>query len=192
MSAVLAITVAAGLLAQTDPSPDPCVVDREAMLALSPRDFDQRRDMGWRPLSHIAQCRTAAADLIEAYRRANWRSMTIRQMHSSYWHEGQIRAASGDIDRAIPLMMAGTSPLDVGRTDYHLGTIAFLQGDLPGLLRARERLAALPVPDDLEEMREAARQAGAEFHWPPNLDVLDRLIACFGRPYSEAYAGCTD
>jgi hypothetical protein len=26
-----------------------------------------------------------------------------------------------------------------------------------------------------------------ELKWPMNLDVLDGLIACFDRPYSEAY-----
>lgn len=186
------IAVAVALVAQTDPSVDPCAVDQEAMLALSAQDFDQSDDKGWRPLGDIAECRTAAAELIRAYRRANWRSMTTGQVHTSYWHEGQMRAASGDTERAVPLLMAGTNPSSVGGAEYPLGTIAFLRGDRAGLILARERLAALPAPSDLEEMREAARQAGAEFEWPPNLHVLDRLIACFGKPYSEAYVGCSD
>jgi hypothetical protein len=30
------------------------------------------------------------------------------------------------------------------------------------------------------------------FSWSPNLDVVDRLIACFGRPYKEAYGNCRE
>lgn len=192
MSMLASIAVAVALIAQPDQSADPCAVDQEAMLALSPQDFDQSDDRGWRPLGDIAECRAAAAELIRTYRRTNWRSMTTGQVHTSYWHEGQMRAASGDADRAVPLLMAGTNPSSVGGAEYQLGTIAFLRGDLAGLTLARERLAALPVPKDLEEMREAARQGGAEFEWPPNLHVLDRLIACFGKPYSEAYGTCPD
>ena len=122
-----------------------CDVDRDTVMALSPAEFDQGEDTGWRPLAERPECRGTAADLIRQYRRANWRSITTGQAHSSYWHEGQMRAASGDNDAAVPLLMAGTNPSSIGNAEYELGTIAFLRGDLPGLLRARERLAALPL-----------------------------------------------
>jgi hypothetical protein len=50
-------------------------------------------------------------------------------------------------------------------------TIAFLEGDREGLLAAREQIASGPEWE------------GAI----PNLNVVDRLIANFGKPYSEAY-----
>lgn len=178
-----------GSPAQAD-SPVACTYDSEAVLALTPDEFDQGEETGWRPLAETPECRTAAAELIDLYRRTNWRSMTTNDVHSSYWHEGQLRAASGDHDRAVLLLMAGTNPNSIGNGEYELGTIAFLRGNLPGLLRARERLAALPPPDDWAEMRLAYEAAGVEPQWPPNLDILDGLIACFGRPYDEAYGRC--
>lgn len=169
-----------------------CAFDQDAALALSARDFDQGEAVGWRPLAETPECRAIAAELIRLYRRTNWRSMTTGQVHSSYWHEGQMRAASGDNERAVPLLMAGTNPSGIGQGEYELGTIAFLRDDLPGLLKARERLAALPLPEDWDEMRQAYVAADVEPQWPPNLDVLDRLIACYGKPYDQAYAGCSD
>ena len=54
---------------------------------------------------------------------------------------------------------------------YVDATEAFLKGDLDGLKAARDRIAAGPKLDGV----------------PANLDVVDRLIARFGRPYREAY-----
>ncbi|REM04450.1 hypothetical protein DSI28_13020, partial [Mycobacterium tuberculosis] len=45
-----------------------CAVDRAAMLALTPEQFDQDLRGGWRPMAEKAQCQLAAADLIAAYR----------------------------------------------------------------------------------------------------------------------------
>ena len=53
--------------------------------------------------------------------------------------------------------------------DYVSGTEAFLRGDRDTLQAMRERLAKAPEINQ------------------PNLAVLDRLIANFGRPYAEAY-----
>lgn len=191
MSILIAVValIGFGTPAQAD-GPSACTYDREAILALTPDEFDQGKQAGWRPLAETPQCRMTAAELIELYRRTNWRSMTTNDVHSSYWHEGQMRAASGDHDRAVLLLMAGTNPNSIGSGEYELGTIAFLRGDREGLLRARERLAALPIPDDWAEMRLVYEAAGIEPQWPPNLDILDGLIACFGRSYDEAYGRC--
>ncbi|MGH7018561.1 MAG: hypothetical protein ACREEY_01690 [Brevundimonas sp.] len=58
-------------LAQSPPAADPCAYDREAMMAQSARDFDQAPS-GWRSVAKTPGCEAQAADLIKAYRRANW------------------------------------------------------------------------------------------------------------------------
>lgn len=69
--------------------------------------------------------------------------------------------------------------------EYVNASIAFLERDLAALRAARVRLADLPVPSDF-----AALDGSAVRHdpvWPLNLDVVDGLLACFGKPYEEAY-----
>lgn len=64
---------------------------------------------------------------------------------------------------------------------YREGSIAFMEGDLTRLKAARDALATLPRDPMLKGLD------GSEVAWPPNLDALDGLIACFGKPYSVAY-----
>lgn len=170
-----------------------CDYDRAAILALSPEAFDQDMNGGWRPLADKPECRGAAADLLAAYRHAHWGDLGPDQLHLNYWHEGQIRASLDQRDRAVRLLMAGVNPNDSGSgfDDYALGTVAFLRNDRPALEAARARLAALPMPDSFRRAAETFREKyGREVKWPMNLDVLDGLIACFGRSYDEAYGDC--
>ena len=180
----------AAILLQTAPAADPCAYDREAMLALSPEAFDQDLEGGWRLLGAKPECREVAADLIAAYRTEHRATMKAGDLHTSYWHEGQLRASLNQPTRAVRLLMAGVNP-DVqtdGFQDYALGTVAFLNRDMPSLMAARARLAATPEPDHWAEAVEQFRSRfGLEMKWPLNLEVLDGLIACFGKPYSEAY-----
>ena len=75
--------------------------------------------------------------------------------------------------------------------DYALGTVAFLQGDLSELKAARKRLAKVPEPEWFKKEQEEIRaQTGDAPTWPINLNVLDMLLACWGRPYAVAYQGC--
>ena len=152
-----------------------CSVDKEAMLRLSPSDFDQGPH-GWRALAAKPDCHLATADLIAEYRHKHWRTSELFELHISYWHEGQMRASADQRELAVKLLLAGVSPQSIGFSDYALATVAFLQNDLEALRTARARLAAAPKP--------------AEFtgKWPPNLDVVDGLLACFGKPYLEAYS----
>jgi len=39
-------------------------------------------------------------------------------------------------------------------------------------------------------MQAAAAARDVTLAWPPNLDILDQLLACFDRPYREAYSDC--
>ncbi|GEM_PF-3407146 len=96
-------------LAQSPPAAVPCAYDHEAMMAQSTRDFDQTPS-GWRSVAQTPGCETQAADLIKAYRRANWAAHKPAEIHTSYWHEGQMRAAAGQDQAAIPLLMAGSTP----------------------------------------------------------------------------------
>ena len=182
-------------IAQADPGAvaDTCVHDRAALLALSPANFDQDLDGGWRPLGEKPECAEIAADLLADYRKTRWGELTPGELHTNYWHEGQLRAGLGQTQAATRLMMAGVNP-DMARSgfaDYALGTIAFLHQDRAGLLAARERLAALPKPPDFDDAaRRFKAQYGLELKWPANLGVLDGFIACFGRPYNEAYGAC--
>ncbi|EKY25333.1 hypothetical protein HMPREF0185_02894 [Brevundimonas diminuta 470-4] len=171
-----------------------CTHDRAALLALSPADFDQDMSSGWRPLGEKPECAELAADLLADYRKARWGELTPGELHLNYWHEGQLRAGLGQTDAATRLMMAGVNPemSRSGFSDYALGTIAFLHKDRAGLLAARARLAELPKPPDFDDAaRRFKAQYGLELKWPANLSVLDGLIACFDRPYNEAYGACS-
>ena len=182
-------------IAQAEPASvsEACAHDRAALLALSPAAFDQDLGGGWRPLGEKPECAEIAADLLADYRKARWGELTPGELHVNYWHEGQLRAGLGQTDAATRLMMAGVNPemSRSGFSDYALGTIAFLHQDHAGLLAARERLAALPKPPDFDDAaRRFKARYGFDLEWPANLKVLDGFIACFDRPYSEAYGAC--
>lgn len=173
-----------------------CSVDLDAITKLSPFEFDQL-PKGWRSLAR-PNCNAAAADLIAAYRVVNWSRLDASQVAISYWHEGQSRAMAGQTEAAIPLLLAGVNPglgaageqkllpYSSAFSQYALATVAFLQNDLPGLKAARARLGAVPQPGDFAKLNANSPRPAM---WPMNLDVVDRLIACFGKPYAEAY-GC--
>src|SRR5688572_29758065 len=107
-----ALSVGAAEQAGTAPSaeqaiPDnDCSVDTEAMLALSPHDFDQG-PQGWRTLAEKPDCHAATADLIAEYRQKHWRTFELYELHISYWHEGQARAFADQREPAIRLLLAG-------------------------------------------------------------------------------------
>jgi len=177
----------------------PCDYDREAMLRLDRNTFDQDDDLGWRKLGNRAECRTEAADLIALYIEAHREELArVWQIPSFKWHEATTRAFAGDTPRAIELMHQSLKP-EVGPrefegwtayalpwNDYVRATIAFLERDADALAQARERLAASAVPDGFSET-DISAASGIAAAWPPNLGVVDGLIACFDRPYLEAY-----
>lgn len=171
----------------TGPAAKPCGYDREKMLALDERTFDQDGKTGWRILEENPRCYVAAADIIRDYRKAHHSSASIL-----FWHEGQMRASAGQTKAAIPLFeKSRKQPDPAGWNLYVDGTIAFLRHDRHALQAARDRLAALPTPADWH----AVGPDGKPFpiKWPPNLNVLDGLLKCFDRSYDEAYssAACT-
>ncbi|MEL6666736.1 MAG: hypothetical protein AAFQ24_11395, partial [Pseudomonadota bacterium] len=89
-----------------------------------------------------------------------------------YWHEGQIRAFQEQTEQAIELFALSLKPEHENRrnwNEYALASIAFLQQDFPELLRQRTKMVSGDRQQDI------------------NLGVVDGLIACFGKPYAEAY-----
>ncbi|MCR5874961.1 hypothetical protein LRS10_12710 [Phenylobacterium sp. J426] len=175
--------ILAAALAATAPD---CSYDRSALLALDQQAFDQDPKGGWRAIANRPGCEAAAADLLRDYRLAHPRSSNEGIL---YWHEGQLRAFAGDAPSAAPLLAKSRKVTDTAAWNPYVdATIAFLEGDKPRLLAARETLiAATPPPTWAQTVADAEARFGVRFSWPPNLDVVDGLIACFGRPYREAY-----
>jgi hypothetical protein len=194
--AALVALVAATPLAFGEPTAAPqCQHDRQALLALTPQAFDADLEGGWRPLADREGCLIVAADLIAAYRAAH-ADLSDQRAERLRWHEAQLRAAAGETDAAIALFATTYRQGDTiyvrANNLYSDATLAFLRRDRAALERARAELAALPKPDGFEEAVEnARRQYGEDFArgitWPNNLDVIDGFIACFDKPYREAY-----
>ena len=181
----------------TTPASSMCAYDKRAMLALSEDAFDQDLSNGgggWRKIGNISGCEFAAAELISVYRGKHPSSSSTLA-----WHEGQMLASAGTSARAIPLLeSAKKDPTKdgAGWNHYVDATIAFLRNDKTELVLARGRLAAVPYPasSDLPALKEGyieflgqGGQPAMRVRWPPNIDVVDGFVACFGKPYNEAY-----
>ncbi len=165
-----------------DPRPD-CRHDRAALLAMSEEAFDQDLTGGWRSLDQ-RDCLAEAADLLRDYRNAAPR----KDPQILAWHEGQERGYLGQKDAAVALFRQTYRPAATDKSGWNFyvdGTIAFIEGDLQGLQSARAKLASLPRPKREQVFIYKGRRI--PMAWPPNLNVLDGLIKCFGHPYREAY-----
>ena len=176
-----------------DTVPD-CSVDRDAVMALDEAGFDQALpDGGWRRLD-TPGCHLAAAELIAA-----WRASHPQASPTVAWHQGQMLAQGGRNADAIPLLAHSRKPVeqDVAGWNHYLdATLAFLRADRGAFDRAREALATQSYPDMpgmpplVDGYMEVPTQQGQppmRVRWPPNLDVVDGLMRCFGKPYAEAY-----
>jgi hypothetical protein len=180
---------------------DPCAHDQAAMLALDEEAFDQdlaNGGGGWRAIGNVPGCELAAADLIAAYRNQHPAASALLA-----WHEGQLRAMAGQYDRAIALLDQDRKPADrdpMGWNRYVDATIAFLRHDKRALVKARKALAGVPysqasglppLKDGYFELPAPPGQVPSRMRWPPNIEVVDGLVACFDKPYSQAYEpGC--
>lgn len=176
-----------------------CDYDQNAMLRLDPNTFDQDSNVGFRKLGDRPECRNAAADVIALYIETHQEQLARQwQVPSFKWHEATMRAFAGDNVRAIDLMRESIKP-EIGPdefvgwseyarpwNEYVKATIAFLKNDRRGLERARNRLAKSPMPAEFAKI-DTSQTGGILPSWPQNLDVVDGLIACFGKPYEEAY-----
>jgi hypothetical protein len=173
----------AALVASLALAPPPCAYDRDRIMALDQQAFDQDLAGGWRVLAREPACYLAAADLIRDYREAHRLTDSIL-----YWHEGQMRAEAAQNEAAIALFGRArhAEPDPFGWNLYVDASIAFLRGDRPALQRARDALAALPRPEDFQPRDVNGHPINLA--WPPNLNVVDGFIRCFGQTYEQAYA----
>lgn len=166
---------------------DQCTYDLGAMMRLDFDAFDQTHGSGWRILGNTPGCEAVTAELIARYRIEKIEDQRRGLMH----HEAQLRAAAGQTDAAIAL-------LEELRTDetapemlaYRDAELAFLRNDRDALIAARERLMRVPPPEGFSETLARFRERYPDQtppSWPLNIETVDSLIACFGRPYGEAY-----
>ncbi|MEX2258355.1 MAG: hypothetical protein WD672_06565 [Woeseia sp.] len=157
-------------------------------MSLDEKTFDQDASDGWRKIASRSGCEKSAAELIRIYREANSPDKEIL-----LWHEGQLRAMTGETTRAIELLTRSRKdPSEVDRfgwNHYVDATVAFLLGNQADLRQARDRLAATPMPDDFSPVDSFGNPLN--LRWPPNLNVVDGLISCFGKGYETAYNDCS-
>lgn len=179
---VFAACLCLGIAGCAQPVADSCEASADAMLDMTFAAFDQGAD-GWRSLDSSLACSDHADDVLAEYRSRHGPGLSPANTSLLTWHEAQVLAAQGDPVRSADLMREAAYPGEPQWQQlYREGSIAFLEGDMARLHLARDRLSRLPrdaslvVPD------------GKPAAWPPNLDVLDGLISCFGKPYSVAYA----
>ncbi|MRW92794.1 hypothetical protein GJ699_22605 [Duganella sp. FT80W] len=192
-----ALLLCCGLLnsaSAQDAPPASCAYDRAQMLALDETQFDQMPS-GWRSLEAKPECAVVAADLLRDYQQAHQSESGLL-----FWHEAQLRADAGQDAAAIALMEKSRKPASADTGDWNPyvdATIAFLRKDRAALEQARASLLAFqpppgadlpPIVNGYIELDFADGQK-RKIRWPPNIDVVDGLIACFDKPYTEAYGG---
>ena len=188
-SCFLALTLLSLSVANAAPIESERSYDKEKMLELSPRAFDQNYDEGWPSLVKNGECLKPAADLIHLYYTKN--KVSEGAMRTLVWHEGQLRAETGQYQRAIELMEKATKPAEKdgsGWNHYVNATIAFLESDLNKLKAYKEKLAMVPKPAGFNPRD--AQGNPVDVPWPPNLSIVDSFIRCSGKTYAEVYAGC--
>jgi hypothetical protein len=145
-------------------------------LQLSYQDFDQRPGEGWRKIADKGEY-LEGAKLIDLYEKEKkglkeWQKVNLR------FHAGQLYAFANQKDQALARFKKALYAKEPANSPirwnaYVLATIAFLERDRKKLTKLREEIAKGP------------KLQGAV----PNLDVVDRLIKYFDKPYSAAYRG---
>ena len=148
----------------------------DALLALSLMSFDQDHAGGWRELQSKG-CELTAAMLIDSYVVDAPEELKMIQWEGLYFHAGQLYAMAGLRKLAVRRMLRslnlheGTDE-DIAWNTYVFATVGFLQGDREELAHQRLVLAsAKPTREN-----------------KINLRVVDGLVRCFDKPYSDAYS----
>ena len=181
-----------------------CGVDAEALdvfMEMDQSSFDQDFTGGWREVYEREGCGVGAAVLVETY--ILFSQPFPPETHGILrWHAGQILANEGETARALAFFQGTYLPEDDGsKSDWDLyvdATIAFLDNDQVALENARDVLAARTPDEETMALRQQFLDDNPTITMPDgfvtesqNLPVVDGLVACFGRPYSEAYGDCT-
>lgn len=188
--AVLILVSGCQSIGQTDTCSLP-PQDTKRLLSLNFEEFDQDLKGGWRAFGDRRGCEARSARLIEAYLRKHRNDIPAKRVATLNWHLGQMWASAGNARKAIVAFEA-TKPEGGDAQNYYAdATIAFLKRDRKAFDQARAGLAALPPPKNWDK---AVADYEKRFNmpgpvWPMNLDVVDRLGACFDQPYWLAYSG---
>lgn len=171
-------------------------IELERLINLPQDEFDQDFQGGWRPYGDQDGCERATADLILTYLLY---SPHVDELGLLRWHAGQMMAAAGNYDGAIPLFLASKDDEATAWNAYVDGSVAFLKGDRDAIEAARVALLAF-APDEEEqaatrrflEQNPNIRVPEGFITDPPNLPVIDRLRTCWGSNYQTAYRGQCD
>lgn len=171
--AIIAMALASPLRGGAQSSAESCLIahsERHRLLGLSLEAFDQQRDSGFRAVANL-RCFAAAATLVDEYVQQHRSQLSPRQIGLLRWHAGQLYAYAGNSSVARARMLDAIDleepePPFFPWNDYVRATIAFIDGNRDLLLQHRERIAATVSKG--------------------NLNIVDKLIECFGRPYLEA------
>ena len=170
-------------------------VEFERLMDLSFRAFDQDMNGGWRSVQKRDGCERSAGELIKSYivySRADI-SDSVRTLR---WHAGQMFATADHTTEALALFKAARAVKAGKDLDlYAQATIAFLERDKAALIAARNALAAIEVSDDELESRRRFLEENPDIRMyegflyePSNLGTVNGLLACFDKPYREAYS----
>ena len=175
------------LLASATHAHSECVYDRDAVLALDYKTFNSRSN-GWKVIAKNPDFSDIVADLISSYRSIHADSLLPRDSETLSSQEGDIRAIKGDSQTAITLFQASLNETDSITRLVTVAKIAFLKRDKEALLKARTDMAGLPKPKGFDAANEAyIARGGKSMTWPPLLESVDGLVACFDKTYAEAY-----
>lgn len=156
-------------------------VQRQTLLDLPFKQFDQQAGSGWRPL-YARKCYIEAASLLKAYVKEH--PTIARKQYMLAFHTGQMFALAGEYPKAIHWMEKGYSNRKSDLIDWNAfvnANIAFLKHDYAALLRQRSLINQEPAMPDQPLVPSWA--VGKKM----NLDVVDGFIACFAKPYELAY-----
>ncbi len=179
------------ITAHADDVAEECAHDRAALLALDREAFDQDPEGGWRPLADNKACERVAADLIAAWRKANLPDASQEEVRILHWHEGQLRAFSGDyVSARASFQKSHTlNPLQIHWNHYVDATLAFIDRDHDAFITALDTLKNMPEPFWWPQVQaEFRKKFDTDPEWPPNLNVVEGLLSCFEEDYRTAYS----
>jgi hypothetical protein len=144
--------------------------EERALQSASYGDFDLGTGTGgWRALLNRG-CPATASAAIARYIATHRRALAGEELRLLHFHQGQTLALAGRHQDAIgPLRESLAGQPTREWAAYVEATIAFLDSDRTALRSARDRYAAESSP-------------GAT-----RLRIIDGLIACFAKPYAEAW-----
>jgi len=156
-----------------------CQVSSEKLveyLKMNYQEFDQTPGKGFRELVDQG-CFVEAGKLIDLWHFHSQENLEPWQKRISYWHAGQSYAFAEQalyplaVERFQKSINHGeTANDDFKWNAYVRGSIAFLRSDRSNLEKYRDELSSTTTAK-------------------MNLEILDRMLRCFGQPYLDAYGG---